>query len=564
LLLLQYNTFDNMKYKWVLLIVTSIITYAVTAQKDVQQFTFKHRWVDSVYKTLTLEERVGQLFMVAAYSGGENKNQQHIEGLLKKHHIGGIIFMQGTAEAQAKLTNQYQKVAHMPLLVAMDAEWGLGMRLTGVKDLPKQMTIGASQSDTLMLQIGTAVAAQCKRLGVHINFAPTIDVNNNPKNPVIGFRSFGSNKALVSKMGIAYAKALQNNGVMACAKHFPGHGDVTVDSHKDLPIINKNKATLQALELYPFQQLIDNGVQSIMIAHLNLPLIDTAKVPSTLSHKIVTEILQQEMGFEGLIFTDALDMKGVSKYYAQGEVELLAFLAGNDVLLFSQNVELAVQKIVFAYVIGKVTEERLAHSVKKILAAKYDKGLYNYVPVNEKHVTEDLNAAYENIMQLTAVQSATLVKDKYKNISKFASAKTIAFVTFNANAQQVKMYKAHYPNAVFINMDDKQDATMHLNTIQKLPKDAVIVSSLHKLSRYPGEKEYYGYTEEQMKVVKTIASNKKSIIILYGVPYFAQHFCHTGSLLVAYEDNYAFQNNIIRILEGGIQAQGVLPVSICE
>lgn len=545
-------------------IMLLLLTCYAYGQPSVRSFTFKQQWIDSIYNALTLEERIGQLFMVAAYSGGEKRNDGQIRSLIDRHAIGGVIFMQGTPEAQAQQTNRFQKETKVPLLVAMDAEWGLGMRLTGVKDLPKQMTIGASGNDTLMYQIGAAIAEQCKRLGVHINFAPAVDINNNPKNPVIGFRSFGSEKELVSRLGIAYTQSLQNNGVMACAKHFPGHGDVTVDSHHDLPQIDKDAAALKILELYPFQQLIDTGVQAVMIAHLNLPGLDTARIPSTLSYNIVTTLLKKDMHFDGLIFTDALNMKGVASYYPEGEVEVLAFLAGNDVLLFSQDVGLAVQKMVFAYNNGTLTEERLAHSVKKILGAKYDKGLQYYTPVEETKVTDDLNKAFEDIMQRTAIQTTTLVRDRYNILPAFAKTNHKAFITFNATEQQVKMYKAHYPNATFINMDGNQSAAYILKTLQMLPKGTVLVGSLHKLNRYPGEKEQYGYADGQLQVIRYLAAQKQSLLLLYGVPYLSNHFCNAPALLIAYEDQAAFQNNIIRILEGVIGANGTLPVAICR
>lgn len=550
--------------KKIAVIILFLLTLQTYAQTDVRTFTFKQQWVDSLYNVLTPEEKIGQLFMIAAYSGGDKKNDAYIQSIINRHGIGGIIFMQGTPEAQAQQTNRFQQHTKVPLLIAMDAEWGLGMRLTGVKDLPKQMTIGASGSDTLMYEIGTAIAEQCKRLGVHINFAPAVDINNNPKNPVIGFRSFGSDRDLVSRLGISYTMALQNNGIMACAKHFPGHGDVTVDSHHDLPQIDKDAAALNELELYPFRQLISNGVQSIMIAHLNLPRLDTARVPSTLSYNIVTNLLKKEMHFDGLIFTDALNMKGVANYYPEGEVELLAFLAGNDVLLFSQDLGLAVQKMTHAYQNGIITEERLAHSVKKILGAKYDKGLQYYTPIRETQVTDDLNKAYDDIMQRTAIQSTTLVKDKYRILPAFTKSKNKAFIMFNASEQQLKMYKAHYPNATFIPMDAKQNAAYVLKTLKMLPKGTVLIGSLHKLSRYPGEKEQYGYSDSQIEVIQYLAAQKTSLLLLYGVPYLSNHFCKAPALLVAYEDQAAFQNNIIRVLEGAISPNGTLPAELCR
>lgn len=547
----------------IFLLLTAALTATYAPAQNNIAMAAKQHWVDSVYHQLSLEERIGQLFMVAAYSGGEKENSAYIQSLIDKHQIGGLIFMQGTPEAQAKLTNAYQHSAQVPLLIAMDAEWGLGMRLTGVKDLPKQMTIAAANNDSLMYEIGTVVAMQCRRLGVHINFAPSVDVNNNPKNPVIGFRSFGSDKDLVSRLGLAYTKALQNNGIMACAKHFPGHGDVSVDSHHDLPVINKSKTALKTLELYPFQHLIDSGVQSVMIAHLNLPQIDTGHIPSTLSYNIVTELLQKEMHFKGLIFTDALDMKGVTKYYSEGEVELKAFLAGNDVLLFSQNAELGIKRIQQAYLKNIVTENRLAYSVKKILAAKYEKNLHNFHDINVSNVTADLNSAYAPIMQKTAQQTATLI-GKDKNLERFRYNSERAFILFNATDAQRELYRAHYPNAHFIIMDQHVKASYIYNTLGQLPGNTIWIGSLHQLSRYPGQNELYGYTPEQIEVIQYLAKKRQSILLLYGVPYLAQHFCKAAAVLVAYEDNTYFQDNIINIINGTQSIQGRLPVEICR
>ena len=304
------------------------------------------KWVDSIYNSLTLEQKIGQLYMIAAYSGGEKYNQSDIEQLILNYNIGGLIFMQGNATAQGQQTNKFQLMSKVPLLLAMDAEWGLGMRLTGIRDMPRQLMMGAMRDSTLVYKMASAVANQCRRLGVHIDFAPVIDINNNPENPVINFRSFGENKFKVANYAIQYMRGLQDNGIMACAKHFPGHGDTDMDSHKDMPEINKSYAELENLELYPFQRLIANGIQSIMVAHLHIPAIDNQKnIPSTLSSKTITNLLKGKMQYNGLIFTDALNMQGVAKYYAPGDIDLKAFEAGNDVLLFSQDVNAGMNKI---------------------------------------------------------------------------------------------------------------------------------------------------------------------------------------------------------------------------
>lgn len=549
------------------LIITLLSIFSVSqlvAQPHIQKFQFKNSWVDSVYNSFTLEQRLGQLFMVAAYSGGEKMNQKWVEEQIRKNNIGGLIFMQGTAEAQAKMTNKYQQISRLPLLIGMDAEWGLGMRLTGIKDLPKQMTIGASKDSALMYDIGTVIAEQCKRLGVHINFAPSIDINNNPKNPVIGFRSFGSDKALVAQLGNAYMKGLQNNGIMASAKHFPGHGDVHIDSHEDLPAIDKNMATLKDVELYPFQQLIKNGVQSVMVAHLNLPQLDNNKVPSTLSYPIITKLLKEEMGFSGLIFTDALNMKAVTKYYADGEIELKAFLAGNDVLLFSQDVNKAISKLAFAYQTGELTEARLASSVKKILGAKYDKRLYDLQPVKVENATADINKAYNEVMQKTALSSISLLKGNPQSFGNFVNSANKVIITYNATAAQIAIYKAQFPQAKFIAVDNKMQLANITASIKSMGTTAQILVSLHGLNRYPGAKNYYGYSENQIKSLQMLSNSNNAQFVIYGVPYMATNFCKAKQVLVAYEDHEAFQFNVLRMLHKDLPVNGTVPVRVCQ
>lgn len=349
-------------------------------------------WVDSVYNALTEDERIGQLFMVAAYSGGKNYNEDPVTDLIANHRVGGLIFMQGGPARQGLLTNKYQHMAQVPLLIGMDAEWGLAMRLDSVKPLPREMMLGATRDTMLALRMGATVAGQCKRLGVNIAFAPVVDVNNNPSNPVINSRSFGEDKMWVARMGIAYMRGLQNNGVLACAKHFPGHGNTDVDSHKDLPLISSSMQQLDTLELYPFRQLIAAGVKSVMIAHLEVPAYESEPhVPSTLSKSTVTDLLKTKLGFKGLVITDALNMQGVTKYFPPGDVDLRAFEAGNDILLFPQDVPMAISKIKAAIDSNVIPIAMLEMSVKKILAAKYDAGLSKWKDIDVTHVTDDLN-----------------------------------------------------------------------------------------------------------------------------------------------------------------------------
>ena len=291
------------------------------------------RWVDSVFASLNSDQRLAQLFMVAAYSNKDMKHVAEIRELVEKYNIGGLIFMQGGPKREAKLNNYYQSKAKTPLLISIDGEWGLAMRLDSTPKYPRQMTLGAIKNDSLLFYMGKQIARECKRMGIHVNFAPVADVNNNPLNPVIGMRSFGENKYNVANKAVMYMKGLQAEGVMANGKHFPGHGDTDSDSHKTLPVISASKERMDTLELYPFRQLFDQGLSSIMVAHLFVPCYDTTKnTASTLSPYIIQDLLKKQLGFQGLIFTDALNMKGVASFYETGMVDVKALLAGNDVL----------------------------------------------------------------------------------------------------------------------------------------------------------------------------------------------------------------------------------------
>ncbi|MDX1904745.1 MAG: glycoside hydrolase family 3 N-terminal domain-containing protein, partial [Thermonemataceae bacterium] len=389
----------------------------------------QEKWVDSVYEAMNTEERIGQLFMVAAYSNKDEKHYQEVEKLIKEYHIGGLIFFQGTPYKQALLTNRYQSKAKTPLLIAIDGEWGLGMRLDSTVSYPYQITLGALRDNTLIEQMGGQIAEQCKRIGIHINFAPVVDINSNPANPVIGFRSFGEQKEKVAEKGIAYMRGLQKNGVMAVAKHFPGHGDTDTDSHLALPLLKHSTERLDSLELYPFRKLIEAGVEGVMVAHLSIPAYEKRpNYATTLSEKVVKDILIEKLKFEGLIFTDALNMKGVSAFFKQGEVDELALLAGNDVLLFSGDVPLAVKKIKRLLKKRKIKKNDFENRVKKILRAKYKAGLHKYRAVNMNHIYQDLHKKeYDELLEKIYTQAVTVALNKdsllpFKHLEKYQFA----------------------------------------------------------------------------------------------------------------------------------------------
>jgi beta-N-acetylhexosaminidase len=524
----------------------------------------KQKWVDSVYKQLNTDERIGQLFMVAAYSGGPKSNQEAIETLIKKHQIGGLIFMQGGPVRQANLTNKYQAMAQVPLLLSMDAEWGLGMRLDSVMNLPRQMMIGATRDTALMYQVGKAVAYQCRRMGVQVNFAPDIDINNNANNPVINSRSFGENKYLVTQLGRAYMKGLQDNGVMACLKHFPGHGNTATDSHKDLPIINRSLEELHDVELYPFKKLIKDGAQSVMIAHLEVPALEKGfRIPTTLSYNTVTHLLKKELGFNGLTFTDALNMDGVAKYFQPGEVDLKAFLAGNDVLLFSQNVPVAIAKIKAAMADGRIQESDLQERVKKILAAKYDYKLHQFTPINTNNLSQELNQLTQRLRHDVAAAAATLLRDENAILEKLAKQnQTIQYIGVNTNSSALSNELAKkFPNLVSNWLPEGSSIPTIDKACKDLNKFDLTIVAIHRANMYPAKN--YGLDAGILSFLRQVQNHPKVMIVLMGNAYIMKNICETKSALVMYEDDSISQRVAAEVLSGSIIPKGSLPVSIC-
>lgn len=547
----------------VLFLLVNINALAQTKFHNTIQVNKKH-WVDSVYQSLNIEERIGQLFMVAAYSGGPNLNQSQIEKLIKNHQIGGLIFMQGGPARQAILTNEYQSMAQVPLLIGMDAEWGLGMRLDSVINMPRQMMIGASQDTTLMYDIAKAIAYQCKRLGVHVNFAPVIDVNNNPLNPVINSRSFGENKYLVSKMGIAYMRGLQDNGVMACMKHFPGHGNTNTDSHKDLPFINRSITELHNIELYPFKQLINAGVQSAMVAHLEIPSLEKIPhIPTTLSKKTIQNLLKTEMGFKGLVFTDALNMQGVAKYFKPGEVDLKAFLAGNDILLFSQDVPTAIVKIKEALHIGTITEIDLQERVKKILSAKYDYKLHQYKNIDIKNITADINKYTSALKKRTTEASATLAVDKDNVIQKLnLSTNKIQYIGLNTNQSTLSTeLKKYFPKITSTFIQPNSSKASIDACLASLKQNDFNIIAIHKANIYPNKN--YGLPSSITNFIQKAQALPNTIIVLMGNAYILKNSCNANAALVMYEDDSVTQQVAANILAGNKSIKGHLPVTVC-
>ncbi len=524
----------------------------------------KNKWIDSVYNALTPEERIGQMFIVQAYSGGKNYNEEQVAKLISAHQVGGIIFSQGGPVRQADMTNRLQHLAQTPLFISMDAEWGLGMRLDSVKPLPRQMMIGATRDTAIAYRIGATIAAQCKRLSVNIDFAPDVDVNNNALNPVINSRSFGEDKTWVAKLGLAFMHALQYNGVIACAKHFPGHGDTNVDSHNDLPVIPRSLAQLDSLELYPFKQLIAGGVKSIMIAHLDIPALDTAShVSATLSKNAVNQLLRNKLGFNGIIITDALNMQAVTKYFPNGEAELRAFMAGNDILLMSQDVPVAITRIKNAIDSNLVPANQLEQSVKRILAAKYDAGLTTWKDINTKNLTNDLNQNVDALRNQVAKAAVTLVKDDNQVMRKINENMRIGYVGINATGS-TPLYEA---------LDDKfnnitpqwlvKNSTLDSaqKVLESLAKYDAVIVAVHNLNFTPGNN--YGLSNECVAFLQYAGCRNNVMVVLMGNAYAMQYFCGSNSVMVGYEDDTITERTVADILLKKIKPKGKLPVTAC-
>ena len=441
-------------FKYVIIIITCLLTINVYAQKEdfIQSLNHQNHWVDSVFNKLNRKRRIAQLFFVRAHTDKGLAYEDSVANVISDEQVGGLVFFQGGPVRQADLINRYQKLAKVPLLMAMDGEWGVGMRLDSTTSFPYQMTLGAIQDNSLIYKMGQQVAYDFKRIGMQMNFGPDMDINNNPNNPVINYRSFGDNKYNVAAKGIAYLKGMQDEGLLTTAKHFPGHGDTNVDSHLDLPLLPFSRERLDTLEEYPFRQAVKAGISGVMIAHMDIPALDsTKKLPSTLSRPIVTGILKDSLKFKGLIVSDAMEMKGVTKYFPNGEADVKAFLAGNDVLELSENSDRAIKLIRKAIRQNKISEGEFDARVKKVLAAKYWAGLNHYHPTSTEHLVSDLNRPAEKVLiQQLSDDAVTVLKGNDAALQLDPLQKT-AIVSIGVNQATVfqQDLSKWYPNNSF-------------------------------------------------------------------------------------------------------------------
>jgi beta-glucosidase-like glycosyl hydrolase/CubicO group peptidase (beta-lactamase class C family) len=540
----------------------------LTKDKEAQK-----KWVDSVYNSLSLNEKIGQLYMVQVFSNGDGQSKDDILKLIEDNKIGGIIYSKGGPIRQAQLNNQLQAASATPLLIGMDAEWGLSMRLDSTYSFPWNMTLGAVKNNELIEQTGRQLGEHCKRLGVHFNFAPVVDINTNPNNPIIGNRSFGEDRDNVTEKALAFMKGMQSAGVLANAKHFPGHGDTSSDSHKTLPTIDFLAKRIDSIELYPYKKLIKKGLSSVMVGHLNVPsLTGQEGLPSSISSIIIKDILKERLKFKGLIFTDALTMKGVSEYVSPsidgnkinrldtaGDVDLAAFLAGNDVMLMSENVAAGINKIAVAYQTGKITEKRLAHSVKKILMAKYKVGLNNYKPISTKNLVEDLNRIKDDVLYEKLMENAiTIAKDSIKQLPfRHLETKKIAYVKLGDDSGDVFYNELKKYTDVHIISDENLD-----NLISKLQNYNTVIIGFHKSNDNPWKS--YRFSDKELTWLYEIARNNNVVLNVFAKPYALMDLktiSNFESIIVSYQNSDIAQQKSAQLIFGAIPARGCLSVS---
>jgi beta-N-acetylhexosaminidase len=530
------------------------------------------QWVDSVFKKLTNDQKIGQL-MVVRLSAIDPTTRKvsfydaQVEAAIRKYNIGGICLFQGGPIKQVSIINHFQSFAATPLLICIDAETGLGMRMDSVLILPRQMMLGAMQDPAIMYQYGKVVGEQCKRAGIQVNYAPVVDVNNNPDNPVINDRSFGEDKYKVASFAIQYMKGMQDVGVMACAKHFPGHGDVAVDSHKDLPVINKTRAQLDSLELYPFREIFKAGIGSVMVAHLYIPAIDnTANRASSLSYKNITELMRNEIGYKGLTFTDALEMKGVAKFFPDGEVSAQSLIAGNDMLCLPGDIPGSIKKIKEAIKKKKMSWADIDMHVKKVLYAKYQYGLANWKPTDTYHITEDLNAQSIALKRTVAENALTLLRNDDPSALplKEVTGKRIAYVAMGINKENTfcKRMREDYQASIFF--FDYKAGDSKANALFEILKDDydIVITGIHNYARYPANN--FGISKAAVTLAQRIQQQFKNTTLVFGNPYAVKNFCGAKNIIACYDDDEVTQQTAADLLIGRFNAKGKLPVTVCE
>jgi len=525
-------------------------------------YFLQEKWVDSILSSMTIDEKIGQLFMIQAYSNLDSVHENEIKEMIQKYHVGNLIFMQGTPIKQAELTNKYQSFSKVPLMIGFDGEWGLDMRLKNSYRFPWNMSLGAIQDNSLIHKFGEHIGNHARRIGIHVNFAPVVDINTNPLNPIIGNRSFGENKINVTQKAIAFSKGMQSMGVLANAKHFPGHGDTASDSHLKLPVLNFSRQRLDSVELYPYKRVFDAGMASVMTAHLSIPVLEpNPKLPTSLSSNVVTDLLKYKLGFLGLIFTDGLNMKGAANYSSSSEINLAAILAGNDILLIPHDIPETINLFKTSIQTGVLSYERIDESVRKILLAKYKVGLHTYKPIELLNLEKDINTPEDEVLHRELVKnSMTLIKNKKKllPISDLKKLHKIAYVALGEASHDPFFKELQKYSEIF--KVEKDNLNEIIDTLEDF--DLVIVG-FHKSNAHPWKP--YQFSNKESVWLHEISRKNKTILSVFASPYSLlniKSFNNLESILVAYQNSVIAQKIAAQTIFGAIDAKGVLPVSI--
>ena len=523
---------------------------------DQKLYQKAEKYADSLYQQLSLDEKIGQLYIVALYNNRGEEEIQKIRNLVEKEKIGGLILMQDDAVKHINLLNEFQGKSRIKMMIGIDGEWGLFQRFSAAHKFPWAMTLGAIQDNSLIYEMTSKIAEDCKRMGIYWDFAPVVDVNTNPSNPIIGNRSFGSDINNVISKGLAYAQGLQDHGVLASMKHFPGHGDTNTDSHLDLPVVSHNLERLNSVELAPFKALLDKKIGGVMVAHLYVPTLEKKKgIPASVSYEIITNLLKNTYQYKGLIITDALNMNAIAKKFSPGEIDLRAFKAGNDIMLFSQDVPSGKALIKSAFEKGEISENRLAESVKKILKTKFLLGLQDLKPINPENINVDLNnTSHAEISEKLYANAITLLKDE-KNLLPLSCSKTYYYLPLEEASFQTFVENLNFGTT--INLISKEE-------ISQIPENSTIIVGFHK----DNSTAYKPYKISQnSKDILTELSKKQNVILdVFGSPYALKDIdiASISTVLVSYENNDLSMKASAKALLGKTKISGKLPVIVNE
>ncbi|WP_028664464.1 glycoside hydrolase family 3 N-terminal domain-containing protein [Runella zeae] len=552
----------------ILLIGSMSLVFHKPTKLDTPTNTFvfaENKWVDSVFNSLSLEQKIGQFFMVATHSDRNESYYRHLDLLIKNQQVGGLIFFKGGPSRQAKLTNRYQALSKVPLMIGIDGEWGLGMRLDSIDDFPKQMTLGAIQDNRYIYKMGFEIGRQCQRLGININFAPVADINSNPRNPVIGMRSFGEERENVTDKAGAYMKGLQHQKIIATAKHFPGHGDTGSDSHYTLPVLTHSTDRLAETDLYPFRKLIGDSLTGILTGHLYVPVLDnTPYLASSLSSKIVTDLLKKQMGFQGLVFTDAMNMQGVKRGRTAVEANIKALIAGNDVLLYPENVAETIKKIKEGIDKGRISQEIIDEKVRKILKAKYWMGLSKRTNIDSKTINNDLSSA--NFRALTrdlAEQAVTLLKND-NQLMPITALDTNTFASISIGGGGINLFQqtlSKYASFNHVVYAEKPTTNAEVESLLAQVGDAkIVIVSLHDTRR--NFNRPFTITPATIELLNRIQQKAKVIVSLFASPYALLQLPTTSGVICAYENLPDLEAVAAQQIFGALPFKGKLPISI--